>query len=138
MSTEERQGGPPSEPTVVYVQNVPAAQVGDHNVQYISNYNYGPGIWTDNLWDVATKQQIGPALPSNVPENDHPGVVVAWSSNGTTLTASPNSGRDELWNVGYLLTARTPSYLCALAAQTLSPTQWDQYAQGAPYVNVCP
>ena len=56
MSTEERQGGPPSEPTVVYVQNVPAAQVGDHNVQYISNYNYGPGIWTDNLWDVATKQ----------------------------------------------------------------------------------
>jgi WD40 repeat protein len=90
------------------------------------------------LWDVATKQQIGPALPSNVSdENDPPGVVVSWSSSGT-LTAIPNTARAELWNVGYLLTARTPSYLCSLAGQTLSREQWPQYAQGAPYVNVCP
>ena len=27
---------------------------------------------------------------------------------------------------------------CALAGQTLSTRQWDQYAQGVPYQNVCP
>lgn len=105
------------------------------------------------LWNMATRQQIGPLLPLGPLHPGGQADALAWSPNGKTLAVAtnlyghkpnstgpiPNStGQVQLWNVGYLLPAETPSYLCKQAAQTLTPAQWSHYAPGTSYQNVCP
>jgi WD40 repeat protein len=99
----------------------------------------GTGSGTQ-LWDRDTKQQIGPLLPNSGSPNvlTPASASLVWSANGTTLAAVPGDGPAELWNVGYLVASETPSYLCKLAGHSLSPAQWKQYAQGVPYMSVCP
>jgi WD40 repeat protein len=49
VSTEQGREAPsPNEPRVIHVEGVQAAQVGDYNVQYVYNHNYGPKSWTDS------------------------------------------------------------------------------------------
>jgi WD40 repeat protein len=108
------------------------------------------------LWDVATGQQLGPSLtatPDQSPESasEAPGGLqtvrpsdsatevssVAFSPDGKTLAVGLANGPTQLWNVAFLLPSDTGSYICASTGQTLTRTQWTQYAKSLPYQDVC-
>ena len=89
------------------------------------------GDGTVQLWDVATGEQIGVLNPG-------PGTVssVAFSPDGKTLAAADGNGPARLWDVAYL--QDPASYLCASAAQFVTPAEWTDHVQGIPYQAVCP
>ena len=86
---------------------------------------------TARLWKVATLQQA-----SNPLTNSGPVSSVAFSPDGKTLAAADGNGPARLWDVAYL--QDPASYLCASAAQFVTPAEWTDHVQGIPYQAVCP
>jgi WD40 repeat protein len=90
------------------------------------------------LWDVATTQRIGAPLSNPAAPEPLDAWTPTFSPDGTWLSITSKMGDpSQLRNVGYLLPSRTPGYLCQQAGQTLTPSQWAQYAPQISYQDVC-
>jgi len=91
------------------------------------------GLGGVQLWDIATSQTIGDPLP------DTGGVgSVAFDPAGTELATAADKGPAQLWEISPLTPGQAATAVCPQTGQTLSQSQWAQYAPGTPYINVCP
>jgi len=90
---------------------------------------------TVQLWDTATDQEIGSPLVSSSIDN---GAVrsLAFSPDGQTLAASSEDGAVQIWDTADLVDVA--QNLCTVARQSLTLTQWNEYAQGIAYQETCP
>ena len=87
---------------------------------------------TAQLWNLATRQQIGSPLAVGSGAVDS----VAFSPDGKTLAAGDHDGTARLWNVGYLvdLVAR----LCSQIGGSLTQPEWQHYVPPGPaFRNIC-
>jgi WD40 repeat protein len=83
------------------------------------------------LWDVASQQAIGPALPG-LP--DAP-TTARFAPDGARLFALSDAGRAIRWEVDPELWLQQA---CALAGGGLTPEQWAELVPEQDYVSVCP
>jgi WD40 repeat protein len=84
------------------------------------------------LWDVATQQQIGPAMTPSEPGGVN---AVMFSPNGKLLATADGDGTVQFLDVAF------PRHLaravCSIAGRSLTPNEWNNYARGEPYQKVC-
>ena len=83
------------------------------------------------LWDVASQQPIGSALPG-LPETK---TTARFTPDGARLFALSDAGRAIRWEVDPDLWLRRA---CALAGGGLAPEQWAELVPEQDYVSVCP
>jgi len=87
---------------------------------------------TVRLWDVATQQQIGPAMTPSAAGGVN---AVAFSPNGQLLATADGDGTVQLLDVAF---PRDLAHaVCAIAGRYLAPREWSIYARGEPYQKVC-
>jgi WD40 repeat protein len=83
------------------------------------------------LWDVATQQEIGVPMTAGT----LPVYVAAFGSGGTLATAG-GDGTARVWDVAF--PADLLQGACGIAAGSLTPQQWADYAGTQPFQQVCP
>jgi WD40 repeat protein len=83
------------------------------------------------LWDVATQQEIGGPMTAGTP----PVYAAAFGSGGTLATVG-GDGTARVWNVAF--PADLLQGACGIAAGSLTPQQWADYAGTQPFQQVCP
>jgi WD40 repeat protein len=91
------------------------------------------GLEGVQLWDIATSQTIGDPLPGTGGVGS-----VAFDPAGTELATAADKGPAQLWEISPLTPGQAATAVCPQTGQTLSQSQWAQYAPGTPYINVCP
>jgi WD40 repeat protein len=86
-----------------------------------------------DLWDVATRQQVGEPITvtgdAGSVEVDRPG-----GSRMVSSTSAP-TGNDMVWDFD---PAHWASIACRIAGRNLTQSEWKQYLPGRPYQPTCP
>ena len=83
------------------------------------------------LWDVASRKQIGAALPARSSEPP----TLGFLPGGGQLAAASPSGSVLVWEVD---PAAWQARACRVAGRTLTRQEWDEFLPGRPYQAVCP
>jgi WD40 repeat protein len=89
------------------------------------------GGYTIQLWDVTSRQPIGPALPGNNPNSVR---SLAISPDGKYLAARVWEGI-ELWEIN---PESWQEYACRIANRNLTSDEWENLLGERPYVKTCP
>jgi WD40 repeat protein len=82
------------------------------------------------LWDVASRRQIGSALPGN-----GPGLAVAFLPDGRRAMALSLAGRGMVWDVDPESWKRRA---CSVANRNLTSSEWHDFVGDRPYRATCP
>jgi len=95
---------------------------------------------TIRLWDVQSREQIGPALTATGqtlggPIDASPTSGIAFSPAGTLLAASTSFGI-QVWNVA--VAAENLDDICSIAGGPMTRQTWNFYAASEPYQQTCP
>lgn len=87
-----------------------------------------------DIWDVATHQEIGPALIAGTSTSDLI-MSVTFSPDGNELSTAASDGDVRLWDVD---TPRNmSSEVCAIAGGSLTAAQWSTYVGSRPFQYIC-
>ncbi|MFJ8660397.1 WD40 repeat domain-containing protein [Streptomyces sp. NPDC093795] len=85
---------------------------------------------TVRLWDVASQQPLGTALPGA----GDAVLSLAFGADGHTLHAAGARVPAQTYDID---PARAATEVCRRARGTLSPAEWRTYLSGIPYRKVC-
>ena len=85
------------------------------------------------LWDLTSRQQIGPALPGSHSDRCCANLA-GFDPSGAHLVALQANGAGNLWETGPALWERRA---CAVAGRTLTRDEWQALLPGRPYRPAC-
>jgi WD40 repeat protein len=90
----------------------------------------GPGDEQVLLWDVASRRQIGSALPGN-----GPGLNIYYGGAGRSIVMLSANGSAMVWDVDPDSWKRRA---CAIANRNLTRDEWRDFVGDRPYRTTCP
>jgi WD40 repeat protein len=96
------------------------------------------GDQTFRLFDVATRQELGPPFPLPLPQgpNTNPYVTyAAFTPDGANVVVTTDTG--QTWIFPATLKG-WEARACAVANRNLTRSEWQQYLPGTPYRQLCP